>query len=472
MPEIVNGITVPTEDDPVDLPGNLRAFAEGVGEVAQSIAEDAGAAAAVGYASSLDATKMRTVLDGDNDFTSGLTASTAQSIEPGETDPQAAVDARAARLGGPRTNKIVLLGNSRLERDYSDNGTSVYNSAKGIFTWANARLGGRFDVVKYAGVAGETLAEMADRCADDVAAYSPAWVLLADAVNDATNNRTTAQMIADTEAIIDLCRSIGARPIILTAPPNNSHSSGQRSALLGWNRWVKQYPDPFVVPVDVAEPVTDAAGAYSTWYAEDGLHQSRAGAMRMGRVLAESLAPIVPPLDPFPSSPLDPTIFTLNPWMNGVSGSGVAANWTSSGTATFTKVVRNEGQATVWNEIEKTTTGTVFLQQTRSPAPAGMVAGVRVRLLFEMEIDDASTLGDLSAQVQLRNSSSSPIVTLAALAAWGTTTVLGDLPTGEPIVLSSPAVELPSGFHNFNFFLSFIGLGTVRVGRIAIVKVD
>lgn len=116
MPEIVNGITVPSDGDPVALPANLRTFAEGVG----TAAADAGAAAAVGYASSLDDTKMRTVLDDeDGEFRSGLTAQFALPLTPeafgakgdGATDDAAAL--QAALDAAASTGRILAFGHSK-----------------------------------------------------------------------------------------------------------------------------------------------------------------------------------------------------------------------------------------------------------------------------------------------------------------------------------------------------------------------
>lgn len=72
----VNGIRVPEIGDPVNLPLDIQRMAEDVGEVAQTLATEAGAAAAVGYASSLDAVKVKTALESDGAVQGVLSAST------------------------------------------------------------------------------------------------------------------------------------------------------------------------------------------------------------------------------------------------------------------------------------------------------------------------------------------------------------------------------------------------------------
>lgn len=61
MPETVNGIRVPSEGDPVDLPGDMQRFAEDVGAAAEGAGTTAGAAAATAYASTIDDARMATL---------------------------------------------------------------------------------------------------------------------------------------------------------------------------------------------------------------------------------------------------------------------------------------------------------------------------------------------------------------------------------------------------------------------------
>lgn len=76
MPEIVNGIRVPVAGDPVDLPGDLQRMAEDVGTVAEEKGAEAGAQAAVDYASTLDDAKMSTAFDiPDGSFRNKVSAS-------------------------------------------------------------------------------------------------------------------------------------------------------------------------------------------------------------------------------------------------------------------------------------------------------------------------------------------------------------------------------------------------------------
>lgn len=96
MPEDVNGIPVPVDGDPTDLPGIFQAFAEAVVEVAGDSGAEAGAEAAVGYSSSLDAVKMKTVLDGDNTFTTGLQASIGDKVAEDITDDASDIGQAAA----------------------------------------------------------------------------------------------------------------------------------------------------------------------------------------------------------------------------------------------------------------------------------------------------------------------------------------------------------------------------------------
>lgn len=380
-----------------------------------------------------------------------------------------------------RGNTIVLLGNSRIARELVS-GSPSYASERGIFGLANAKLGGRFKVLNYAGINGDTLTGMIARWATDVGAYRPEWVLLADPVNDATNARTAAQMIADTQTLIALNKGIGARTILLLAPPNGNHTTAAKQALNDFNRWAKwSLSDGWVVPVDVASPVTGAGdGNWTNPYSNDQLHQNRAGSSRMARTLAAVLDRLVPPRDPFPSSPVDSKNAALNPWFFvATPGVNMPASWVRTGTGTFTSILRTDAACNgCWVQIDTTTSGAStlnFLNQNMNPLSSSPFAvGDKVRLIVEFQSDAPWTsLTQLKMNAQFFDVNGAATGDCAALGVedaaqalaaqadqWGGT---------ETWVFQSPPFAVPANTTTYRLIDTWQGVGKVRFGRHALI---
>jgi lysophospholipase L1-like esterase len=209
-------------------------------------------------------------------------------------------DARTAigRAFGPLAwgRTFVLLGNSRIFLETASNGQQ--KQQRGIFTWANQRLGQRCQVLNYAGVSGDKLSLMPARYATDVAAYAPKVVLIADAVNDISAGATLTQVQGYYTDLITLNRSIGARTVLLTTNPSNAHTTAAQAVLAATNRWLKSLTDPDILVIDVTSVIAADTGlAWAPGFSTDGLHQSRRGAARMGRVVAAALDPLIPRWD-------------------------------------------------------------------------------------------------------------------------------------------------------------------------------
>lgn len=99
MTKEINGIRVPESGDAFGLTQAFEDFAEDVGTAASESGAAAGAEAATDYASSLDDTKVKTVLELEGgEARALLMASTADAIKSGETNPANAVDARINTL--------------------------------------------------------------------------------------------------------------------------------------------------------------------------------------------------------------------------------------------------------------------------------------------------------------------------------------------------------------------------------------
>lgn len=384
----------------------------------------------------------------------------------------AADSALTGTYARPVNNTIVLLGNSRIARDLP--GVQQCGKA-GVFTWANAIAGGRFNVLNYAGVSGDTLAQIIARFATAVTPYAPAWVYIADPVNDATQNRTTAQMIADMTTLIGLVTSIRARAIIPTASPNNAHTTPQRAALLGFNRWVKQINNPFVVPVDISTVITDpSTGNWlsGTTYSTDGLHQTPAGAVRQAKVLATVLTSLAPPRDLFPSGPADPFNAVLNPLISGTPGSGFPTNWTTSGTSTFNTVARTDGLPGNWLEIDNTAgTADTYARQNQTSLPSGFAVGTVVKLVTEVQFKALTAITQFECNLQLRDGSAATVAQLAGIANNDAGAfVVSEITLDQTLVFQSAPFAIPATVAQLNLLNHFSAQGKVWFGRSALIQ--
>jgi hypothetical protein len=318
---------------------------------------------------------------------------------------------------------------------------------------------------------------MIARWSTDVAPYKPAWLYIADAVNDASAGRTSAEMIADYRTLIGLAKGIGARVILATAPPKDSHTTGQRDALNMVNRWIKEIQDTSVTPVDLATAVTNPVdGNWITAYHNgDGLHQSPAGAGRMGRVLEPVLASLLPVRDMFPSGPTDAANMIVNSFNAGTPGAGFPSPWqttTTTGTPTYSTVARTDIVPGNWLEIDGTA-GAVDAYAKQFRNSIGTLApGDVVRYLVEVQVVSLTALTSLECSVFIRDSGGSTnLFQITAIGNSDTGTVdLADIPLGQTMLFRSPPVTIPAGGATMNLLNRFNGQGKVRFGRSALVK--
>lgn len=126
MPEIVNGITVPVDGDPVHLPANLRTFAEDFGDVVDTRAAEVGAAAAEAIAvAPVDAQMASVAGNPASAFAGELTATIA--------------DTSVLQLDASTTDKRIL---SRYQPLFSAGFafSKIAPNQDGAFVWKNMTI--------------------------------------------------------------------------------------------------------------------------------------------------------------------------------------------------------------------------------------------------------------------------------------------------------------------------------------------
>jgi hypothetical protein len=391
----------------------------------------------------------------------------------------AKIDTTTAMVTFNRTspNTIVLLGNSRVQRgqDLSGfGGTGAHtNTNSSIFAWANARIGWRFKIVNQDGVGSTTPTDFINRWPTTVAPYAPAWVYISDAVNDNTPGTTSADIIARYQTLINLNAGMGARTILTTTPPRSDFTAINFQNMCDVNNWMLALQDPRVVVADLATAVTDpSTGIYQTAFSDDTVHQNANGAIRQSRRLSPLLSSIASPRDIFPTSPIDTTQIITNPWLTGTVGTGnLPTGWTTAGTpgTSIGLVARTDGIPGNFFEIDNTAAaaGSIYLLQLSKPLPAGAV-GKTMRLTIEVFPISVTSLTGLEFFVQLRNSSNTGILQLAALSRFFSQAGPTIDMAGNSFIFSSEDIIVPSAAVSFYIYSHYNGQGVVRFGRYAL----
>lgn len=385
----------------------------------------------------------------------------------------------------PDRSSVVLIGDSRINLETSS--ASVVSEpltvqTTGAFNWANNALRHRFRVLNYAGIVGNTSAQVLARYATDCLAFKPGIVVIGVGVNDVSGNVELATIKANLMSMIEQNRSIGARTVLLTVSPKNDHTAAQRLVLAQLNRWILRLGDTGnVFPADVTSPIVANTGM--TWApacSSDGLHQNKVGAARQGRALAKVLEKLAPPADPLPQYNADPLNAITNGLFDGTLGGLPSGFQVFPTESTRTLVARTDQQPGNWLQIESPTqvNNTVANGSSPQALPASWVPGTtKVFGVIEMESEPwtavAHTGPNLSLQFDAGGSPTHYVI--------GNAHSAGDTAAGfplenqpglnGPIVIKTPEFTVPAGTTRFRLIAGCNFQGKIRWSRMAVYAV-
>lgn len=475
------GVIAKAAEDAADAAATAASSATGAAEAALSARGEAVAAAeaAVAVGTTNDTVIAGRLADPTSESRAVLNAS---------------IDEAIASINVPTglANSLVALGDSITAQSSSGAGTSDTASsgnyrwhATGYLGWAQTLLRHRFALLKNAGVSGQRSDQILARVQTDVVELNPAWCIVLAGTNDILQSISHATLIANLGAIYDALRAAGIRVVACTIPPvNSATTTAQREALYGANDFIRDYArtHPDVVVVDWHAAVADpATGAWITNASGDGVHPSAFGAFRMGQVMANALAPLVPPSLSLLGSNIDPFNKITNGRMQGAVSSGhasgitgdLATGWAvgwegAAGTAVMSKVARTDDTAGVWQQIQLTSAGTFRIFQQANPLSAwGFAPGDAFYAEIEFQADaDWSGVTRFGLDVEYFNGGSGIASTLFA----PQDTWTGVNPRAG--VLRTPVAVIPDTAARLQYFLRFFGsAGTVRFDRARLVKV-
>ncbi len=388
------------------------------------------------------------------------------------------------QVAGFRPNTVALLGdsitdmNGGMESIYDPpiGSNTPYHSAQGYFTWANASLGGRLTLIRNAGVAGETTAQMLARVTDVTTLPVPVgYCIVLAGTNDVwLYGQTSTQVTTNLQAIYDAIHAAGITVVACTIPPIAGVSTSIRQALNETNNWIRdRSQQPGFIVCDWAARWTDPASGARTGYSSDGVHPKCLGAGALGIALADALRPYIGGSVFMPSTNDDYTNKLLNGMMTGTTGSvfggasgTVATSWAAlrvsgAGTLVCAKAARTDEIAGEWQTLTLSGGGGTFNLLQYVDGLAGLAAGQR--WILEMEYDSL-TPTDIK-QFDLRMGFSNVGGGGFAL---GAATGLNEVyPSFVPAgVIRTPPITVPASASGIRVFIDLTGTaGSVRVSR-------
>lgn len=276
----------------------------------------------------------------------------------GEVVPLDLATTFAAAAGAALGSRVVTLGDSITIG--AEAHTSANESLSGSWpAYAGWLSGQRFRVVKNAGVGGDKTSQMLVRFDSDVTPYAPTMVVISGGANDIAQGIVLAEFQANIRELVARCRTIGARPVLTTIPPNNA--VGRAAPISAWNIWLRMFGLGEGIPVlDFNRVLTDpATGVYLAAYnSGDGTHPSVAGYAAMGKYVSDVLTPLLGEgFTPLPTSNVDPSNLLGNAcFMTDATGDGLADGWVKTGPGTWVPTLE---PAAVGNWQQFVTSGTV-----------------------------------------------------------------------------------------------------------------
>lgn len=210
------------------------------------------------------------------------------------------------------------------------------------------RLGNSVNVVKNAGVSGNTSAQMLARIDTDVIPFKSDWVFFNCGVNDFFGEgRLLVDVQADVVAIVSRLLSDGRKILLFNCPPQVSSRSGftaaKSQACAQYNNWLAGFASSRtgVVLADIYSSFvnwsdTTNAGAVADYFANDGIHLSTLGEIVAAEQAIKALNGAIGQDLSLINSPLDAGIAGTEGLLIGTTGSNgsnssgsVATSYTS-----------------------------------------------------------------------------------------------------------------------------------------------
>jgi lysophospholipase L1-like esterase len=320
-----------------------------------------------------------------------------------------------------RRPTLILFGDSRTaDCDYSS-GLLTYSTNMSWIDWGQGSRpnGPTFDIIRNAGISGNTTQQLLDRVDADVIAFGPSHVTLWAGMNDGWT--MTAHVDASYARMVQILEKLAASGIFVFLISETTGSPPLRStpfpALVGYyNDRLRTYAadHPGIEYWDfnalIVDP-TNANGYARGAMLRDGLHLGPLGASKIGRdIVAPKLAKRAGDLAGLAVSQYDTRSVSAvsrnianNPLMQGTTGtvgSGhtgqLPSAWASSGNVAAVSVVARPDGVGNNARIVLTATSTASLFLSQQIDPARLVPGKRLVIEAALGIDAATNVSAVS----------------------------------------------------------------------------
>ncbi|BCW79021.1 GDSL-type esterase/lipase family protein [Arthrobacter sp. NicSoilC5] len=376
----------------------------------------------------------------------------------------------------------ALFGDSITARNFggwtpASGETTIYNDSRGWFHHANNLLGHPFDLVKNAGVGGNTTTQMLARITDITAINPlPAWLLGLGGIND-QGALNPALTISNLKAIFTKAFDAGYKRIVWGTITPDAGNTGQRWTIDQVNDWLKAYAavTPNFILVNWNEAFLDPTnGNPRTGYTSDGLHPAPLGAAVMGQYLADVLRPLVPASSRLLMSNSS-TVVSANPMLNG-SVSGVATGYNQAGFTAY-KMPRYDGRAGEWQMLISAAAGGATLVQNVGVSGGTFTPGDVVFAELEFETDDDWTAAtEMSLSIQMAGDASVNTAVNRAVDMFQSAGVPALSVNPRRGIMRTPRITVPAGVTTaaagkIILTYKFDGIGTTRIARMGVYKV-
>ena len=389
------------------------------------------------------------------------------------------------RLQTKPAQTMVVIGDSLTEQGGMISSAPQYkpNSA---WPWMNVLLGQRFEILKNAGIGGQTTSQIRSRLQADVLALRPGWChLLAG-----TNNMGTAGGVAtaktDIAAMLDALDSAGIRTIIGTIPPRitSTYTGTIKADTMELNRWILQQGRTRrnLIVVDYFQALTEQSGNYANpvygWnLTSDGVHLSGPGGYVCGRALADAILAAggsSPSYRFYPPVGANGINLLPYPYLNGSSPTSAPLGTTIAGggaaSSTWASQASKDLPAIPWRVLTVPNgAGNVTVQQNASVGANGLAVGDKVRAYLEFDIsglDQAAAGGQQAFYISVKQwNGSSYTQTDSAMSDYSA-------PNADRSgVLRTHDVTVAAGTTTVTFELFIWGGGTYKIRRAGLYRV-
>ena len=236
---------------------------------------------------------------------------------------------------------LVMIGDSYTALHLGGSAPGVTTPSTGYFNWANMKMKRKFQIINYAGIAGETTTQIALRFQANVLALSPGWVAIQGGINDANASVSSDTIYSNLTAMYDSALAAGIRVIAFTIPVMPVlNTQAKLNIVNDTNTRLKQYvrgkSNIILIDWNIAF-VDTTTGIIQTQFTYDNTHFSLLADAIAGDLIAEKLDVLIPDVDMLPDSANDIyanntgsayTNLCPNPMMTGNPSSlGLATGW-------------------------------------------------------------------------------------------------------------------------------------------------